>query len=345
MKIIKKIFSLVLALLLVVNFAPANEVSAATNYGIETIASDFMNIVSEAPNDYGINIISDKFRLSTAITPYKYNEDGLLEVMLDTKYYFIYSDNEPIAALISNDDVSSVYFEADLAKELKGFERDSFTIVCDEQGAHINSTIYDSNPKKTSIISLSNNTLTKNAADSSKLTASSVPASYGLSIPIILQGNDNDCWAACVAAAGKYLKVTTKTARQVCDAMGIGYNSGALPSQIVDACKKVYSLNNSYLAGGIYNLTTIYSILSSNVVPLAIFYSNIWDSSTSNDMAHNVVIQGYQASTQGAFLRVMDPNNSSYCMIFSAADPSGISTFSFSYGTNVFYWEDTVLAY
>lgn len=345
MKIIKKVLTLVLALLLVVNFAPANEVSASTNYEIETIASDFMNIVLEAPNDYGVDIISDKFELSTAITPYKYNEGGLLEEMTDTKYYFIYSNNKPIATLISNDDASSVYFETDTAKELKNFERESFTVVCDEHGAHINSTIYDANPKKASIISLSNNTLKKNSADTGKLTASSVPAAYGLSIPIILQGSDNDCWAACVASAGKYLKDTTKTARQVCDAMGIGYNSGALPNQIVAACKKVYSLNNSYLAGGIYDLSNIYSILSSNIVPLAIFYSNVWDNSTSNDMAHNVVIQGYQASTQGAFLRIMDPNYSSYCMIFSGTDPSGFSTWTFSYGTNVFYWENTILAY
>lgn len=342
--VIKRVITLGLVLLLVVNIAPIN-VNASSNNKIETIAADFMNMVINSPNDYGLNNMSDKFQLSTAITPYKYNESGLLEEMVDTKYYFIYSNKKPIATLISNEDASSIFFETDTAKELQAYASKSFTVVCDDQGAHIYSTTYDVNPlKKSTSINLTKDTLYENTTNIFTPASSFAPG-YGLSIPIIQQYNDNNCWAACVASAGKYFRGTTKTARQVCDAMGIGYNTGADLYQIVSALKQVYSLNNSYLMGGITDLTGIYFLLSGNIVPLAIFYSNIWDGNSSNDSAHSVIIQGYSASTQGSFLRIMDPNFSSYCIIFSGVDPTGLSTWTFSYGTKNYYWQNTILAY
>jgi hypothetical protein len=133
------------------------------------------------------------------------------------------------------------------------------------------------------------------------------PTWYGLNIPIVQQYNDDNCWAACVALAGKYFTGISKTARDVCDEVGIEYNEGAYSYQIAGALN-IYDLNG-YVAGGYYQyIADIYDLLSSDIVPLAIYGSNLWDDNPKNDHGHNVIIQGYQVSTQGAFLRIMDPN-------------------------------------
>ena len=40
----------------------------------------------------------------------------------------------------------------------------------------------------------------------------------------------------------------------------------------------------------------------------------------------------------------MDPNYSSYCIIYNGNTPRGQSSWTFTYGTDVFYWVETVLA-
>lgn len=352
MRNIKRIVSLMLSfcMLLLINTTAYAGTTKVIRNNMEVIASEFINIALESPDDYGLNGFSGSFQLSDAIIPYAYNDNGILKEMNNTKYYFIYSNNKPIATLIANDDMTSVMFETDTAKELKAFDSDSFTVVCDKKGAHINSTDYDINVSNNlSGINLLNSNLISGMVNKqsamSDSTILSIPASYGIDIPIIQQYSDDACWAACVASAGKYFTGQSKTARQVCDLMGIGYDDGASIYQIASALNVIYKLNGS-VAGGFYPyLADIYTLLSSDIVPIAIFYSNVWDNDPDNDLAHSIIIQGYQASTQGAFLRVMDPNYSSYNLIFNGTNPDGQSTWTLSYGKNNFYWSDTVLAY
>lgn len=59
--IIKKMISFLLVLLLVFSITPVGVASAHTKNDIDSIASNFLNIVLESPNDYGLNDISDDF--------------------------------------------------------------------------------------------------------------------------------------------------------------------------------------------------------------------------------------------------------------------------------------------
>ena len=113
------------------------------------------------------------------------------------------------------------------------------------------------------------------------------PTWYGLNIPIVQQYNDDNCWAACVALAGKYFTGISKTARDVCDEVGIEYNEGAYSYQIAGALN-IYDLNG-YVAGGYYQyIADIYDLLSSDIVPLAIIGSDLWDDNPKNEHGHNV---------------------------------------------------------
>ncbi len=314
---------------------PVNEVNAQTNNSsLISIAQQFINMASVSPIDYGLeNSTYDNLQLSKALTSYKYDDTGALEAIPDTKYYFVLNNYEPIATLIENSS-GAIMFETDTAKEVNAFPSNSFTLIGDENGIHLANSIFDS--------TLTDNvtvfTLTPNNSLSTVNAAASIPSSYGLSVPIKLQGNYNDCWAASVASILQYKKGTNKTALQVCDDNNIGYNAGASPDQIHQALSN-YNITNSILGGFIYSISDIYNVLSAGQIPLALC-------NTTSGAGHAIVIRGYNSSTQGAYLSVMDPNYSSYCMLFTAVVP-GTTTYSwsFSYGTLTFYWVNTCLAY
>ena len=146
-----------------------------------------------------------------------------------------------------------------------------------------------------------------------------------------------------MSAVGKYFTGVSKSITKIADTMGVGYYSGTSAKIIVNAVNKCYNLNAQQL-GGWVSLDGVYTYLSNGIVPIGCFQANVWDENESNNQGHTVIICGYSASTQGSFLRVMDPNFNSYCMVFSIATPDGLyETYAFSYGNVDFYWLDTVL--
>ncbi|MDF2804699.1 MAG: Papain-like cysteine protease AvrRpt2 [Anaerocolumna sp.] len=341
----RRIISLLLTILCIISIIPTNVANAQTNDYLINVAGEFMSLAINSPSDYGLDISEyGNLQLSDEITPYQYNEDGILESIPTIKYYFVMNNSKPIATLIESwnekDNTPSVTFETDTAKKLEKFNSNSFTLVCIDNSVSIENSDYNTN--------LYNNLRSFNTTFSSALSADfstySLPASYGLNMPIKLQGQDENCWAASVASILQYKKGISKTARQVCNDAGIGYNDGADQNEI-SASLSSYGINN-YIAGGFYqNVGDIYTLLSSSYIPNAIFGANLWDSSTSNDAAHSVIIRGYSASTQGAYLSIMDPNKSSYSMIFTGYAPDGTLTWTLTYSAFTMYWIDTIVAY
>ncbi|MDF2844974.1 MAG: Papain-like cysteine protease AvrRpt2 [Herbinix sp.] len=346
--IYKRIIGVLAVLSLIINLIPLNVISAQSNNDINSIAANFLAMALESPSDYGIDNITSTYKLSKEITPYTFDESGLLVPMLGTKYYFIFSNSEAVATLIVNDDPYSVMFESDTAKSLNDFDSESFSIFCDTNGAHITNTTYDTTLDSFTRINVSNNTLKSSAetltSERSTATTNSVPAGYALSIPIKLQGNYELCWAACIASIYQFKKGVNKTAQDIATLSEIPYNTGATIDQIHEklASSKVAGIPNT-IVYSYYTLTGLYETMSANRVTMGICLANVFDSDPNNDLAHAVIIQGYSASTQGSFLRIMDPNFSSLVMIYMGTTPYGDSAWTFSYGSNNFYWVNSVV--
>lgn len=147
------------------------------------------------------------------------------------------------------------------------------------------------------------------------------------------------CWAASVASVGQYKTGISKTAKQVANAMSIGYNSGGGAYDITSALSSIYSLS-PYLAEGIFNSGTVADILLSGGAIIALF------STYDLNYSHAVAINSYRANSHGCYYTVMDPNYSSYVMVSAGVDADGFNTYTLYYsGYGTFYWYASVVCF
>jgi len=306
------------------------------NFDINSKINEFLQIAALEPEEYGLyNVDLNNLEVSDPISPYSYTENGELEEIKDVNYYFICSNGQPVANVIlcENDKLSvpSATFETETALKLSEFLKtnNEFTLI------HNNNDLL--------ILPLGNELVlsaiqpidfTQNKVDG--IIASSYPSSYSLNIPYVPQGNNGLCWAASVASVGKYKTNISKTAKEVADQMGVGYNEGANIYLASEALSNVFGIRSTAVSGYFRNISDIADVLLTGN-PIIAGFSN-------SSSGHMVVISGYRASTQEAVLLIRDPNSSSTKMVSSGTDNYGNYTWLMSYYSDVgtMYWYESV---
>lgn len=131
------------------------------------------------------------------------------------------------------------------------------------------------------------------------------PGSVGLSVPVVLQGNTNLCWAASVSSKGRFMTGQGATwdnlPHSIARAMDIDPHSGATVTQTRDALSHVFGIhsNEQFRAP---TLTEVLDLIANRGRPIITFFWPAWG------MGHAVVLSGYSSSSQGISITYMDPN-------------------------------------
>ena len=153
-------------------------------------------------------------------------------------------------------------------------------------------------------------------------------------VGLVSQENHNMCWAACVANTVRYLQGnTTLTAYNVCDKMGIGYDSaGADLGQTYQALAS-YNVMNYYTKG--------YQISFANVTTNINNKYPVIMGATSSAGGHMTSLIGYKDYHTGSdYIYFYNPGTGG--IVLSVFNTSGTT---FSYGGYTFKWNATVSPY
>lgn len=249
---LNKIIVVMMVLMLAFNsitFAEDVQKSPA-EINIKEIAFEILQAVSIEPEIYGLNVDDiGKLEICESIKPYTVVNNDLAQVD-DIMYYPITSNGKVIANLTlcyAEDGSSSVTFSTEICKELNEFisqKKDGFILIHDSGNLYIKSkeSIYMvkslglKTGKEPSEFK-SNETVNRScikyyslkSAGSISFDISSVRSSSNykrLDMPYKEQGQFGLCWAAATASVGQYYTNISRTAKQVAETMGIGYDEG-----------------------------------------------------------------------------------------------------------------------
>lgn len=308
----KKIIALVLSVALVfLLFVPVSAIEFNKgSVDIESIRSEVEAFVSEAilinGDDYAVSDY-DNIALGTEIPGYMETDNGNSVCLDNVQFYPVVSENEIIGLLevylYPTGDVSFAYSEG-TACEMNQFASIGFAIYCHDfivdvipyqENAY--STHFEYTTPFSEITQLHTYDVLETST-SSNLRAS-LPNSYSLNVPTVLQPGSSNCWAACVVSVGEYQIGGSYTVADVEREMGL-QNQPAPMSVIKDALKRVYGYTSSAIQ---YSITAnqimnyIYSgdpIIAGCTTPGAL-------------VGHAVVIRGYGSSSSSMSLNLMDP--------------------------------------
>lgn len=352
----KKICSLLMVLMLlstsVVFGSSSMQISPAKVVDPTEEAAKLISIASNEPSAYGLSGVDfNELFIGEAVNPCT----ETLEKINDVTYYPLIEKEKVVAILTvmtANDGSTTATLGTEFSKELNKFIKNQnearFILIHSEGSIYIKNQkafaklagFVDKSNKKLED-SLQSNVLNDEYLLQSGLKFSEIKANAKvpltitgatykrLDVPFVSQSN-NLCWAATTAAIGKYKTGTSKTAKNVADTMGIGYDAGGTVLTVKDALLKIYKLNST--AGGyILSYSSLVSLIDNNK-PAAAAFAN-----AAGGMGHMVVFCGYSYSSSGSAIIVRDSNYTNY-QLATAYGP----TYRLNYYTGMtLYWNNT----
>ena len=323
----KKVLSLLLAVVFVFTLVisvHATNGNASSEMNIDSvITADVVNILQEMlgqirtdSEGFGFNDVDfSELSLGSEIEAYR---TGYQQIT-DIKYYPIFEDGRIIAiATIYVDPKGNPHITigADFASELQKYTEKHNTYALLFEGDNLYAISQNGKGHLRSFPNLSHKTVKTELHDKSTINyGTSIPLFSlsvdevsilntnwrFLSIPIKLQYNDGNCWAACVASIGEYKSSRSYTAREICDIAEIGYDEGAFPWEAQEVMFDVF---------GWWGLSTLYwhppsvQKITSDIQNWKPIYAHFQGQTN----AHAVVFRGYSSNMSSFTISYMDPN-------------------------------------
>lgn len=154
------------------------------------------------------------------------------------------------------------------------------------------------------------------------------------------QGNYGLCWAAAIATISNYKRDTYLTAKQVTNAIGIGYNDGATLSQAQDAMRKqglYFTRRREYAP---------FDLVKMNIQNRSPLYISGVGYSNGTLVGHATTIYGYKEVAGEQCLMIWDSASNGNKGDSYMVSYNGASTVFFSdQNSAVYTWNGTLLEY
>lgn len=146
----------------------------------------------------------------------------------------------------------------------------------------------------------------------------------------------NYCWAISVKLIGEYLTDGINyTPEKICDIMQIGYDDGAYVPDCINALNDIYSIS-----------TTKKSELTPNEVYSALGSAGpCYTDWQHTEYGHGMTLCGYYGdSVANEYdIRLSDSNSGTYKWLTKAGQPSNKLGYKYTYGSNTYSWNATLV--
>ncbi|SKC89095.1 papain-like cysteine protease family protein [Maledivibacter halophilus] len=334
----KKVLSILLVGMMLFSSMIVSKAEIASLQPSETV-TDFaqknigflLNNLKSDPEAFGMTGIDfDNLTLSKPIIPY--DADNNYATIKDLVYYPVLENNKIVAIYSvtkSKNGTLTATLGRDFADEINNFissNNEKFSLVISSDGLHIINNLETAklehnnkhknghlkidikNAPKEIMTSEIKSDYKANIDSSTKgaMLRGTLPDKYTIHVPVVRQYNDNVCWAACAASVGQYWTNIRKTARQVCDILGISYSRGGTLSNTEDALEDIYDINAGVNKRSHYEGQEVSEVIHDEGKPIIAGFKG------DGKLGHMVVVCGYRIYSSGKTLTIMDPNYSYY---------------------------------